>query len=58
MTTPQQPHGPLRSFGRLKSRPVKPRQQALLDRHGGREAAIARGDLGFTPAPGTEAAFN
>lgn len=31
MTNPQQPHGPLRSFGRLKSRPVKPRQQALLD---------------------------
>jgi tRNA (guanine-N7-)-methyltransferase len=31
MTHPTQPHGPLRSFGRLKSRPVKPRQQALLD---------------------------
>ncbi len=31
MTNPTQPHGPLRSFGRLKSRPVKPRQQALLD---------------------------
>jgi tRNA (guanine-N7-)-methyltransferase len=28
---PQQPHGPLRSFGRLKSRPIKPRQAGLLD---------------------------
>lgn len=27
----QQPHGPLRSFGRLKSRPIKPRQAELLD---------------------------
>ena len=25
------PHGPLRSFGRLKSRPIKPRQAELLD---------------------------
>ena len=31
MTSAPIPHGPLRSFGRLKSRPVKPRQQALLD---------------------------
>lgn len=31
MTTPQQPHGPLRSFGRIKSRPIKPRQAALMD---------------------------
>ncbi|MGE5501504.1 MAG: tRNA (guanosine(46)-N7)-methyltransferase TrmB [Ignavibacteriales bacterium] len=31
MTTPQQPHGPLRSFGRIKSRPIKPRQAALLE---------------------------
>ena len=31
MTTPQQPHGPLRSFGRIKSRPIKPKQAALLD---------------------------
>ena len=31
MTAPQQPHGPLRSFGRIKSRPIKPRQAALLD---------------------------
>ena len=27
----QSPHGPLRSFGRLKSRPIKPRQAALVD---------------------------
>jgi tRNA (guanine-N7-)-methyltransferase len=27
----QQPHGPLRSFGRIKSRPIKRRQAALLD---------------------------
>ena len=27
----QPPHGPLRSFGRLKSRPIKPRQAELMD---------------------------
>ena len=27
----QQPHGPLRSFGRIKGRPVKPRQAALVE---------------------------
>ncbi len=27
----QQPHGPLRSYGRIKSRPIKPRQAALMD---------------------------
>ena len=37
---------------------AKQRQQDLLAAHGGRDAALARGDLGFTPAPGTEAAFN
>jgi tRNA (guanine-N7-)-methyltransferase len=31
MTTPQHPHGPLRSFGRLKARPLKARQAALFD---------------------------
>jgi tRNA (guanine-N7-)-methyltransferase len=31
MTTPQKPHGPLRSFGRLKARPLKTRQAALFD---------------------------
>jgi len=37
---------------------AKARQQALLESYGGREAALARGDLGFTPAPGTDAAYN
>ena len=27
----QTPHGPLRSFGRIKSRPIKPRQAALVE---------------------------
>jgi choline-sulfatase len=31
---------------------AKRRQAKLLARYGGREAALARGDLGFTPAPG------
>lgn len=39
-------------------RRAKQRQRALLDSYGGREAALARGDLGFTPAPGTAPAFN
>jgi len=34
------------------------RQAELLARHGGREAALARGDLGFSPAPGTKAEMN
>ena len=33
-------------------RRAKARQAELLDANGGREAVIARGDLGFTPAPG------
>jgi choline-sulfatase len=37
---------------------AKHRQGELLAGYGGREAALARGDLGFTPAPVTEAAFN
>ena len=36
-------------------RRAKKRQRELLAQHGGREAALARGDLGFTPAPGTKA---
>ena len=36
-------------------RRAKRRQAELLARCGGREAALARGDLGFTPAPGTRA---
>jgi tRNA (guanine-N7-)-methyltransferase len=31
MTPPQQPHGPLRSFGRIKARPIKAKQAALFD---------------------------
>jgi tRNA (guanine-N7-)-methyltransferase len=27
----QKPHGPLRSYGRIKSRPIKPRQAGLMD---------------------------
>ena len=34
---------------------AKRRQAELLARFGGREKALARGDLGFTPAPGTAA---
>ncbi|WP_439590575.1 sulfatase-like hydrolase/transferase [Hydrogenophaga sp.] len=36
---------------------AKARQAELLERHGGREAVLARGDLGFTPAPGVAADF-
>jgi len=38
-------------------RRAKARQAELLATHGGREAVIARGDLGFTPAPGVAAEF-
>ena len=37
---------------------AKARQKELLDAYGGREAALARGDLGFTPAPGTRPDMN
>jgi choline-sulfatase len=37
---------------------AKRRQAELLDSFGGREKALARGDLGFTPAPGTAAEMN
>jgi choline-sulfatase len=37
---------------------AKARQAALLAEYGGREKALARGDLGFTPAPGTRPEFN
>ena len=36
---------------------AKRRQAELLESHGGREAVIARGDLGFTPAPGQRTDF-
>lgn len=38
-------------------RRAKARQAELLQANGGREAVIARGDLGFTPAPGCAADF-
>ena len=37
---------------------AKLRQAELLASFGGREKALARGDLGFTPAPGTPAEMN
>jgi len=37
---------------------AKRRQAELLAGFGGREKALARGDLGFTPAPGTAAEIN
>jgi len=33
---------------------AKKRQGELLAKYGGRDVALARGDLGFTPAPGTK----
>ena len=32
-------------------------QDAVIDRHGGREAIIALGDFGYTPAPGQKPEF-
>ncbi|MEQ8441371.1 MAG: sulfatase-like hydrolase/transferase [Alphaproteobacteria bacterium] len=37
---------------------ARERQQELLVENGGRDAVIARGDLGFTPAPGAQIAFD
>jgi len=39
-------------------RRAKQRQAEQLERHGGREAVIARGDLGFSPPPGISAEFS
>jgi len=36
---------------------AKKRQAEQLERYGGREAVIARGDLGFSPPPGMRAEF-
>ena len=36
---------------------AKQRQAELLAQHGGRDAVIERGDLGFTPPPGYPAVF-
>jgi len=38
-------------------RRAKRRQSELLEKNGGRQTVIARGDLGFTPAPGCAADF-
>jgi choline-sulfatase len=37
---------------------AKQRQAEQLARHGGRDAVIARGDLGFSPPPGIKAEFH
>ncbi|MDQ8031691.1 MAG: sulfatase-like hydrolase/transferase, partial [Bordetella sp.] len=39
-------------------RQAKMRQRALLEENGGREAVIARGDLGFSPVPGAAIVFD
>jgi choline-sulfatase len=39
-------------------RRAKARQQDLLAANGGREAVIARGDLGFSPPPGVQAEYH
>jgi choline-sulfatase len=39
-------------------RRAKQRQAEQLERYGGREAVIARGDLGFSPPPGISAEFS
>lgn len=39
-------------------RQAKASQRELLATHGGREAVIARGDLGFSPPPGVAAQFD
>ena len=36
---------------------AKKRQAEQLEKHGGRAAVIARGDLGFSPPPGIRAEF-
>ena len=33
-------------------------QDALVEQHGGREAVLARGDFGYTPAPGEKPDFD
>jgi choline-sulfatase len=39
-------------------RRAKARQAQLLALNGGREAVLARGDLGFTPVPGVAFTMN
>lgn len=38
-------------------RRARARQRELMESNGGRDAVIARGDFGYTPAPGTAAEF-
>jgi choline-sulfatase len=40
-----------------QDRQAKADQRALLDAHGGRDAVVARGGFGATPAPGTKPSF-
>ena len=42
----------LGAVGCSRSNSQKIMKQSLLARYGGREAALARGDLSHTPAPG------
>src|SRR5262245_2684763 len=61
-------HAGLRAEGEAKLRSLltpeavdaraKKRQAEQLERYGGREAVIARGDLGFSPPPGFKAEFH
>ncbi len=37
---------------------AKRRQSEMLAENGGRDAVVARGDLGFTPVPGSAIAFD
>ncbi len=46
---PQQPHGPLRSFGRLKARPIKARQAGLVETLLPRLALDLSGPIEFSP---------
>jgi len=60
-------HAPIRAACEAKLRAVcdpeevdarcKARQGSQLQRHGGREAVIQRGDLGYSPPPGLPVDF-
>ncbi len=41
----------------LQDAKAKEDQRALIEKHGGREAVVARGGFGATPAPGSQADF-
>ncbi len=57
MTTPQQPGGPLRSFGRLKARPLKSRQAALFDSLLPKVAVSAEGPVAISGETWMEIGF-